>query len=374
VAVEAAAKKARVKTEQLEAWEKGESRPTINQLRTLAGIYKRPLAVFYLPEPPQEPEALRDYRRLPDATKPGESPELREEIRRAMFRREVVLELADVWEDAPPHLEASASLRENPERVGARIREILGVSVNEQADWASEWVALRNWRFALEETGVLVFQASGIALREMRGFSLAERPFPVIVLNVKDRPRGRIFTLLHEFTHILLNDSGLCDLEEHEPRPPELQRIERFCDRVAAAALVPRDDFLAQPLVAEKANRPEAWDWYDLRELASRYEVSLETLLGRLLTLEKIDEAFYWRTLRGLQRRYKQKSTSTSSRGPAPPLKAVNNAGQLFSQLVLDSYNEERITASDLSDYLEVRLKHIPSIEDLVHRGAAAQR
>ncbi len=125
VTTEAAAKKARVKTEQLEAWEQGESRPTVNQLRTLAGIYKRPLAVFYLPAPPQDFEALRDYRRLPEATKPGESPELREEIRRALFRREVVLELADDWEDAPPDLEASASLSENPdERVGARIREV----------------------------------------------------------------------------------------------------------------------------------------------------------------------------------------------------------------------------------------------------------
>lgn len=41
--VNEAAKKANVKPEKLSGWESGESRPTINQLRKLASIYKRPL-------------------------------------------------------------------------------------------------------------------------------------------------------------------------------------------------------------------------------------------------------------------------------------------------------------------------------------------
>jgi transcriptional regulator with XRE-family HTH domain len=39
--------------EKLEAWEEGEVQPSIPQLRKLAEFYKRPLAVLYLPEPPQ---------------------------------------------------------------------------------------------------------------------------------------------------------------------------------------------------------------------------------------------------------------------------------------------------------------------------------
>ena len=368
---EAAAKKARIKIEQLEAWERGESCPTVNQLRTLAGIYKRPLAVFYLPEPPNDFEPLRDYRRLPDATTPQESPELRAEIRRALYRREVVLELTEDWEDAPPHLEASASLSEHYEDVGARIRDLLGISLEEQDSWADARVALSNWRSALEEAGVLVFQASGIGVDEMRGFSLTERPFPVIVVNVKDSPRGRIFSLMHEFTHILLHDSGLCDFDEQEPRPPEMQRIELLCNRVAASALIPKGDILAQALVAEKPDQT-TWSPDELRELSARYKVSQEAVLRRLLTLNKVDEGFYWQSVRRLHREYKE---LTSRSGFQPPhQRAVNNAGQLFSQLVLDSYYNERITAGDLSDYLEVRLKHLPSIEELVRRKAAAQR
>ena len=45
--VHEAAKKAGVSAERLAEWESGGSAPTINQLRTLANIYKRPLAVFF---------------------------------------------------------------------------------------------------------------------------------------------------------------------------------------------------------------------------------------------------------------------------------------------------------------------------------------
>lgn len=51
--VERASKKAQVTAEQLGSWERGESQPTITQLRKLGRAYKRPLAVFYLPKPPK---------------------------------------------------------------------------------------------------------------------------------------------------------------------------------------------------------------------------------------------------------------------------------------------------------------------------------
>ena len=41
-------------------------------------------------------------------------------------------------------------------------------------------------------------------------------------------------------------------------------------------------------------------------------------------------------------------------------------AGPGFVRLVLDSYYNERITASDLADFLGVRLKHMPKIEEAV--------
>ena len=45
------------KPETVKAWEKGESAPTYVQLETLAyRIYKRPIAIFFFPEAPDEPD------------------------------------------------------------------------------------------------------------------------------------------------------------------------------------------------------------------------------------------------------------------------------------------------------------------------------
>jgi hypothetical protein len=52
------------KFKKLKDWETGISRPTIKQLRKLGEIYKRPIAVFYLPEVPKDFQPLRDFRRI----------------------------------------------------------------------------------------------------------------------------------------------------------------------------------------------------------------------------------------------------------------------------------------------------------------------
>jgi transcriptional regulator with XRE-family HTH domain len=91
-----AAKKIGVKVPKLAEWESesGGSSPTIGQLRKAANAYKRPLAVFFLPEPPRDFDALKDFRRLPELTRLPATPKLSLEIRRAQMRREIALELA----------------------------------------------------------------------------------------------------------------------------------------------------------------------------------------------------------------------------------------------------------------------------------------
>ena len=63
LSLEGAARAGGVPIEKLESWEAGEAHPSIPQLKKLSGVYKRPLSVFFLPEPPSDFIALRDFRR-----------------------------------------------------------------------------------------------------------------------------------------------------------------------------------------------------------------------------------------------------------------------------------------------------------------------
>src|SRR5690625_1640536 len=73
---------------------------------------------------------------------------------------------------------------------------------------------------------------------ELRGFAIMADRARVVLINTTDTPQAQIFTLLHEFAHLLLGESGVSDLSPHNPR-----KIERACNRLAAEFLVPSADF-----------------------------------------------------------------------------------------------------------------------------------
>jgi transcriptional regulator with XRE-family HTH domain len=47
----------------LKEWEDGTSQPTIRQAQILAKAYKRPFALFFLPEVPRDFQPLQDFRK-----------------------------------------------------------------------------------------------------------------------------------------------------------------------------------------------------------------------------------------------------------------------------------------------------------------------
>jgi transcriptional regulator with XRE-family HTH domain len=59
----AAARKIGVPDGRVAEWEAGTAMPTIAQLRKAADVYKRPLGVFFLPEPLVDFDTMRDFRR-----------------------------------------------------------------------------------------------------------------------------------------------------------------------------------------------------------------------------------------------------------------------------------------------------------------------
>jgi hypothetical protein len=60
-------------------------------------------------------------------------------------------------------------------------------------------------------TGVWCRRGANYQEREP-GFSISEMPLPAVVLNGKDWIGARVFTILHEFSHIIIRNGGVCDL------------------------------------------------------------------------------------------------------------------------------------------------------------------
>lgn len=365
--IEVAAHKAGVKVGQLSSWEDGIARPSLPQLRKLASIYHRPLAVFYLPEPPVRFQVMHDFRRFSTENLPAESsPKLAYEIRRAYDRREWVLELMQDIDESPAVFEATATANDNVEEVASRLRKAIGVSVAQQASWRLGGDAFKQWRLLLERAGILTLQATDVQLKEARGFSISLRPMPVVVVNIKDAPRGRIFTLLHETTHVMLNEGGICDLNDVDAD------VEAFCNRVAGAALFPKEALLSTATLQRHRKGDPSWTDSELQEISRQFGGSREAALVRLLTLGLTTQSFYKRMRKEFLKQYaKEQETKEKATGfPPPHVVAISSAGPLFTSLVVENFNRDKITASDVSDYLQIRLKHLKELQGEFSKGA----
>jgi Zn-dependent peptidase ImmA (M78 family)/transcriptional regulator with XRE-family HTH domain len=370
-----AAQKLGIEETQLAGWEDPtvEDTPSIPQLRKLAGLFKRPLAVFFLPEPPKDFTVMRDLRRLPATGIRRYSPSLQMEIRAANERRELAVELAEDLEQEVPKLTLTATLGEDPEKVGERIRTKFGVTVPLQAQWRDNdgRAGFNAWRSRIEDAGVLVFQTTRFPSEDASGFAIAADTLPVIAVNRKDVPARRTFSLLHELTHLMLHVSGVSDLVTDAARSPEDQKLEIFCNQVAAAALIPKDALLTDPVVVAQGLRSINWSDGEIRELARQFNVSREALLRRLLTLDRTTVEFYGKKR---QQYIAEHLANKATRKEEPedaeikrnmPQETVSNFGRPLVRMLLGNYYQDRLTLSEVSGYLGLKVKHIPKLEQV---------
>ena len=151
----------------------------------------------------------------------------------------MALELATDLELAFPKFTLRATDKDDAEKVGESIRAALGVTMQSQLQWRDTdgRAGFNAWRFRIEDAGVLVFQTTRFPSDEASGFAIAADTLPVIAVNRNDALTRRTFSLVHELAHLMIHVSGVSDLETDTNRPPEDQKIEVFCNQVAAAAL-----------------------------------------------------------------------------------------------------------------------------------------
>lgn len=181
LSVEDVATMCKVQAGDVAAWEAGVEAPTYAQLEKLAyQVYKRPLAVFFLPVPPQEKIPQREFRTLPHRDMQSLTRDTYLQIRRAHAFQLSLDEVfagrnpaaAQIWKEI--RLSPSALVAQQAQR----IRDVLGISLQEQAAWKSDELALKHWRKAVEDVGVFVFKSS-FKQQEISGFLPDRRQVPV---------------------------------------------------------------------------------------------------------------------------------------------------------------------------------------------------
>ena len=354
-----AAKRLKVPQSTLLAWEGGIAQPSLAQARRLAKLYRRPLAVLFLPEPPKTFDALQSFRRVhgaPDVISPSAALQIQE----ALERRETLIDLArDTGSELKPFA-LSTSVKRPAATAAAQAREKLGIETADQFRWQDAREALNSWRAAIERLDVLVFQLSRVKIEELRGVSIHQDVVPVIGINAADSPTGRIFSLAHELGHLILGIGELCIPEDESASADN--DVEVWCNEFAGSLLVPASALLETAEVSQARTDP----FGAASSLAARFRVSQEVVLRRFLTLERFSRRQYqlWRQAQGRFEDWQRPAPRAGKGGPSPDVKVLANFGRPYVRTVLEALQQDKITLSEATGFLGLKFKHFSKVQN----------
>jgi|FLOH01.1.fsa_nt_gi Zn-dependent peptidase ImmA (M78 family)/transcriptional regulator with XRE-family HTH domain len=356
--IDALSDKLSVKTEKIAMWEKGDAKPTFKQAQNVAKALQVPFGYLFLTQPPEEALLIPDLRTIRDSAPQEISATFRELLyemdRKQQWYKEYVLESGEL----PLDFIGKFNINTNSEEVIADIRNTL--------NWSSGFASSANVKdeyikeisLKAEAAGILIMRNSVLAnnthkhlyVSEFRGFAISDKYAPLIFINTADAKSAQIFTLAHELAHLWIGESGISSVDLHES---EGNRIEKFCNKIAAELLMPEREF-ATRWDASKSNENNC-DY-----LATRFHVSIFATLRRAFDLNYISREVFYTLFAEAQRKFEeyQSTKPVSGGGDFFRTLKVRNSG-IFSQAVVTSALEGKLLYRDASALLNIKASKI---------------
>jgi len=367
---EVAASKVSVSIEKLKEWEEGKQQPTIHQAETLAKAYRRPFALFFLPEIPRDFQPLQDFRRK--TAKPIGTASIF--IIREIQQKQAWI--SDVYEenhDQKLSFVGKYSIKDNPIEVADDIITTLDIN---PFHYSLE-KPIREWIYKAESRGIFISRTSFIHSRlkldseELQGFTISDQYAPFVFVNSEDWDAPQLFTLVHELAHIWIAESGISNEIEPEIRFKDtLHPIELFCNEVAANALMPISIMRSLNVHIFDSSK-------DVFKTAKAFGVSSFALLYRAFNLDMINIGMY-RSLKDkaqkefenylLREEEKKAQKKEPTGGPNPYLLRLNKNSRLFTQIVLDAFRGGFIDPAQASSLLNTQVNNFHKLEAQLYR------
>ncbi len=253
----------------IDKWLSGERVPTFKQLEELSKLSGIPFGDIILgkiPEPLQDLD-ITFFRRNQNVPP---SVELEKLVRATYNRVSFASEYLEKLGYEPLKFIGNLSLDDDIEEAAKYVKELLKL----EADWIgkikTKREALAFLRERLENIGIFAFMGGYLENNthaklnpdEFKGFSIVDKLAPAIFVNTNTYLATQMFTLVHEFIHILLGESAISELSDEDILFSN-SKVEQFCNKVTAAVLVPEEELVGIP------NEYEAFD-----ELSKKLKVS----------------------------------------------------------------------------------------------------
>ena len=367
---QAAKKVTRLTPERLAKWEEGTEQPTIRQAETLAKAYRRPFAMLFLPDVPYDFTPLNDFRRSGSKELTTAAVFILRDIQQ---KHSWISELQRENEEPALPFVGRYTANDEPSAVAQDILYTLGID----PEAYQEKEPIREWMTKAEAAGIFISRTSFIHTRlkldsdEFQGFAIADPHAPFVFINTEDWDKAQLFTLVHELAHIWIAATGISsEIEPEVTNVTNADPIERFCNAVAAHALMP--DRVMASLTASQFSDPRS-----IAQISERSGVSSWALLVRAHGRGLVTDAGYHSMKATLDKDFKEylralseknKEKERSKGGPDPYLLRLNKNGRLFTQVVLDAFRGGVIQPTLASSLLNTPVNNFSKFEAIMYR------
>lgn len=365
------AAKMNVSSESVDAWERGDKRPTFRQAQLFARKLYIPFGYLYLQEPPVEEMPLADFRTA-RGDRPDTTPDLLDMLNDVLGKQDWLREYRESEGASDIPFVGSFDTTDSEMAVADNMRTTLDVDgARRQAHNGDEF--LRNLVRNAERSGIAVMRSGVIrgnnrrplSKDEFRGFSISDRVAPLVFINIHDFKGAQIFTLAHEMAHIWTGKGGLSNPDYELRYDVQESAVERFCNRVAAETLVPRGDFLSR------------WQFGgtlledNLDSLRMHYKVSAMVVLRQALDSELITVSEYKKQYAQLVRQAEAAEANRKSAGKDTDKHTGNfyrtlitRNGRMFTEAVVASAAQGITLSSEAAYMLGVKAKSLSGIAE----------
>lgn len=346
---ESGATRLKIDVDELLLYETGKKKPTIDFLERVSKRYPISLAALLMPDTLPHSELPKDFRTF-EGRPPILHPKTLDAIRSIEVLIDSLIEIRDENPDLVPTPRlAQVDINSNPANLARVQRRILGIDIEEQLSWRNSTDAWWYWRSAIESLGVFVHQFRFDAEDNCRGISFIRDKIFTICINGADTTEAKIFSLIHEYVHLLLRDAGISDQNK-------VNGTERFCNTVAANFLVPRNALIGAANFPE-GSAPREWDEGAIQQLAQQFKVSVESMTLRLEETGLAPKGFYkfkkdeWAKTPFVRRIFRSKASYGE--------KMFRRYGLTCTNTVLNAVDAGVINRIDAGNILGVKTKYL---------------
>lgn len=372
--------------EKLDAMEGGERAPSEAQLAKMAAAYHRPLLSLYMAEPPRPADRGEDFRTMRAPVARQEAAWLDALVRDVQTRQSILRDMMEDEEDAEPvGFVGTLAISTPVAKAANRIKAALGIEDDRSFRHGMRrpedlFTELRRRTEALRVFVILLGDLgshhTAISPKVFRGFAVADKLAPMIVINDQDAKAAWSFTLIHELVHIFVGNTGVSGLPaKEEPHTPSA-RIERFCNDVAGELLLPDQALAGLPrLVTAEAVMWEA----DI--LCREWHVSKAMAAYRLWRERKTGAETYGEVVRILaeqwqrQRARERDQNRSTEGGPNYYIVRRHRLGEALLRFVGHGLRADAVTHTTAAKVLGVRPGAVePLLSSVMGLGNGAPR